>query len=234
MSNTPNAGIPYVPEGTLDPAAGLNDALDTIDALIQTAVIDMTTTAAPTSSDGDRYIVGAGATGAWAGQDGNLARYVAEGDFWQFFEAGTQVRLVLNLADNVLYAYNDSVSPAVWQGVAGAGASGADLGFFFPGTASSNQLLSKYVAARDMEIPANMAGAVGHIGTNPTATWTAIVSVNGSQVGTIQVSTGGVFTFATTSGLAVPIDAGDRIEFAAPSSADGTAADIAVTLTVTL
>ena len=31
---TPNAGIPEVPENTLDPAAGLNDALQVIDALL--------------------------------------------------------------------------------------------------------------------------------------------------------------------------------------------------------
>lgn len=32
--STPINGIPYVPEGTLDPAAGLNEALDAIDALL--------------------------------------------------------------------------------------------------------------------------------------------------------------------------------------------------------
>src|SRR5690606_18524327 len=98
--STPNTGIPYVPENTQDPAAGLNLALNVIDALLQTAVIDMGQTAPPVSpSDGDLHIVGTGATGAWAGQDNNLARYVAEGDIWRSCEAGTQVRLILNLED---------------------------------------------------------------------------------------------------------------------------------------
>ena len=112
---TPNNGIPYVPEGTQDPAAGLNLALNVIDALLQTAVIDMGQTAPPGSpDDGDLHIVGTGATGAWAGQDNNLARYVAEGDFWQFYAAGTNVHIVLNLDDGGLYACTGSTwAPAV-------------------------------------------------------------------------------------------------------------------------
>ena len=79
--STPNAGIPYVPENTLDPAAGLNLALNTIDALMQVRVLDMSLTAPPVSpNDGDRHIVAAGATGARAGHDDELARYVADGD----------------------------------------------------------------------------------------------------------------------------------------------------------
>lgn len=105
---TPNRGIPYVPENTLDPAAGLNDSLNVIDALLQTAVISMGEAAPPMSpQDGDMHIVGSG-TGAWAGQDDNLARYVAEGAFWQFYQAGVNVVLVLNLDDGGLYAYAGS------------------------------------------------------------------------------------------------------------------------------
>lgn len=113
--STPNTGIPYVPENTQDPAAGLNLALNVIDALLQTAVINMSLTEPPGSpSDGDLYIVASGATGAWAGQDNNLARYVAEGDFWQFYEAGTNVHVVLNRADGGLYAWTGSTwAPAV-------------------------------------------------------------------------------------------------------------------------
>lgn len=106
---TPNTGIPYVPEDTQDPAAGLNLALNVIDALLQTAVIDMDQTAPPGSpADGDLHIVAAGGTGAWAGQDNNLARYVEEGGFWQFYVAGTQVHLILNKDGGGLYAWSGS------------------------------------------------------------------------------------------------------------------------------
>ena len=106
---TPNTGIPYVPEGTLDPAAALNLALNAIDALLQATVLEMSLATPPVSPvDGDLYIVGVG-TGAWAAHDDELARYVADGTFWQFFEPGTQVRIVYNLDDLFLY---------VWSGTA--------------------------------------------------------------------------------------------------------------------
>lgn len=105
--STPNNGIPYVPEDTQDPAAGLNLALNVVDALLQCFVLDMDQTTPPGSpTDGDLHIVASGATAAWAGQDDNLARYVAEGDFWQFFEAGAQVRIVFNQDDGGLYVWH--------------------------------------------------------------------------------------------------------------------------------
>lgn len=111
---TPNTGIPYVPEGTLDPAAGLNLSLNVIDALLQTNVIEVGRNDPPGSpSDGDMYIVGVG-TGAWALEDDNLARYVAEGSFWQFYEAGVNVHSVTS--GGLLYVYDGSwlvINPAL-------------------------------------------------------------------------------------------------------------------------
>lgn len=118
---TPNAGIPWVPEGTLDPAAGLNDALRVIDALIQPLVLGMSVDDPPVSpADGDRYIVGVG-TGDWAGQDDNLAQYVEEGDFWQFYEAGSQAVIVVY--DGSIYAYAGSSG---WEPISGGGGGGMD------------------------------------------------------------------------------------------------------------
>lgn len=119
MSDTPNRGIPYVPEGTLDPAAGLNLSLNVIDALLQTAVLSMALTAPPGGEDdGDLYIVAAGGTGAWAGLDNHLVRYVAEGTFWQSYEPGTQVALIINRADGNLYKWLEG-SPGAWTLAAG-------------------------------------------------------------------------------------------------------------------
>lgn len=112
---TPNSGIPYVPENTIDPAAGLNESLRVIDALIQASVVGYQQTTPPSSpEDGDRYIVGDGATGAWAGQDQNMAQYVEEGNFWQFYEAGQQIHLVLYAGS--IYAYDGA-----WAEVSGGG-----------------------------------------------------------------------------------------------------------------
>lgn len=119
MSSTPNNGIPYVPEGTLDPAAGLNLSLNVIDALLQTHVISMALTAPPGSpSDGDMYIVASPATGAWAGLEDYLVRYVAEGDFWQSYVPGVNAHLALNIADGGFYKYIPG-SPGGWTLAAG-------------------------------------------------------------------------------------------------------------------
>lgn len=123
MTTTPNINIPYVPENTLDPAAGLNLALNFIDALLQTAVISMDLTAPPmTNSDGDLYIVagtGGVATGAWAGHELDLARYVDEGNFWQFFKAGVEVHYVINREDGNLYKFVEGSPTGNWTLAAG-------------------------------------------------------------------------------------------------------------------
>jgi uncharacterized protein DUF2793 len=123
MSDTPNVRLPLVPEGTLDPAAGLNLALIVADALIQTGVISLALTAPPGGpSDGDMYIVageGGTATGAWATHENDLARYVAEGAFWQFYAAGTQVKFLLNQDDEGLYKFTGDSSLGNWVLAAG-------------------------------------------------------------------------------------------------------------------
>lgn len=123
---TPNIGIPYVPEGTLDPAAGLNLALNMIDALLQTRVISMALTSPPVSpADGDLYIPAAPATGDWTGLEDYVLRYVEEGDIWQEYEPGAQVHLVLNLSDGGLYKYIPG-SPGGWVLAAGLSDAASD------------------------------------------------------------------------------------------------------------
>jgi fermentation-respiration switch protein FrsA (DUF1100 family) len=107
MPDPPPTLLPLAPEGTLDPAAGLNLALDVVDALLQLAVIAIQDAPPGSPADGDRYIVGTG-SGAWSGEDGNLARYVDDGAFWQFLDAGDQARIVLNLADMRIYVWHES------------------------------------------------------------------------------------------------------------------------------
>lgn len=100
--------IPFVPEGALDPAAGLNQALYVIRSITHANVISIGDGAPPGSpADGDMYIVGSG-SGAWTSQNDNLARYVATGAFWDFFVAGALVRQVVNLDDGQLYYFNES------------------------------------------------------------------------------------------------------------------------------
>jgi hypothetical protein len=115
MSDTPNCGIPYVSEGVLDVAASSNAALNVIDALLQTRVISMFVNDPPvTNADGDMYIVGVG-TGDWAGKDDYLARWVSEGEFWQFFTPGVQISLLVDQDTGSIQFYDSiNISPPGW------------------------------------------------------------------------------------------------------------------------
>ncbi|HYE35516.1 DUF2793 domain-containing protein [Methylocaldum sp.] len=55
-----------------------------LDTIVQLSVLDRDLTAPPGSpTAGDRYLVGAAATGAWAGKDGQIALYYNGG--WAFY-----------------------------------------------------------------------------------------------------------------------------------------------------
>ena len=130
MSDSANNKIPFVPQNTLDPAAGLNDAIRVIDALLNTRVQNITQNA-PTSSDavdGACFIVGSAPTGEWAGHAKALAIYVADGAFWQFYEAGVTAWLVLNQDDGNLYKYNTATT--AWELAAGIGEAPLDGNYY--------------------------------------------------------------------------------------------------------
>jgi hypothetical protein len=97
MTNTINNNIPFVPENTIDPAAGLNESLNVIDPLLQCAVLGIENDPPATPNDGDRYIVGDTPTGDWIGEEGRLTRWLD--GMWSFFD----VRIAVNLDDSKLY-----------------------------------------------------------------------------------------------------------------------------------
>ncbi len=81
---TPNLALPYIAAAQAQKHVNHNAALDLLDGLVQLSVKDRDLTAPPASpAEGDRYIVAAGATGAWAGWDGDVA----------LFSGGAWVRL---------------------------------------------------------------------------------------------------------------------------------------------
>lgn len=87
-----NNNIPFVPENTIDPAAGLNESINVIDAIIQVRVVSVGENAPPGSpAAGARYIVGTSPTGAWSGQANKLARWLD--GMWTFFDAAIVVDL---------------------------------------------------------------------------------------------------------------------------------------------
>jgi hypothetical protein len=103
-----------------------------------------------------------------------------------------------------------------------------------PGIPAATTILLM-VFPRAVNFPANFAGSYGKCLTNPSATKTYTVYKNTStEVGTVQISTSGTFTFATTSGAAKSFAVSDYLTIATPSPIDSTLADVAMTFAGTL
>lgn len=105
-----------------------------------------------------------------------------------------------------------------------------DVGLYIPGKPGDGAEVFKFVAVRPVEWPDDWAGSYGHIGVNPTDGANVFtIKKNGSSIGSISISTGGVFTFATT-GTTTTLAAGDRLTIENQATADSTAADIGFNL----
>jgi hypothetical protein len=84
LDDTPNLGLPYIMAAQAQKHVTHNEAIRALDAIVQLAVLDRDLVAPPASpAEGDCYIVGAGATGAWASQDGNIAAF--QDGAWMFY-----------------------------------------------------------------------------------------------------------------------------------------------------
>jgi hypothetical protein len=105
-----------------------------------------------------------------------------------------------------------------------------DFGFVKAETPSSSEVIGKVVIPRAITLPADLAGAAGHVDTNPTAQFDVDLTDGGSSIGTISIATNGTFTFTTVDNTAKAIAAGSVVRFVAPASTDATVAGIAVTL----
>ncbi len=96
MSETTHLGLPFLEAAQAQKHVTVNAALARLDALVQLSVIDRTHAAPPSAPvEGDRYIVAASATGAWAGASGQIAVWsdgawvlIAPVVGWRAFDAG--------------------------------------------------------------------------------------------------------------------------------------------------
>ncbi len=116
--DTPNLGLPYIIAAQAQKHVTHNEALRALDALVQLAVIDRHLAAPPGSpADGDRYIVAADGSGAWAGHDSEIAAFQDGG--WVFFVPQTGWRAWI--ADEALLVV---WSGSAWSAVGGGGSGG--------------------------------------------------------------------------------------------------------------
>lgn len=120
----------------------------------------------------------------------------------------------------VLYQDHEDIY-LIAKSTAAAAANPYDIGAYIPGLPVAGAEVMKFIAPRAIELADDFADSRGHVGVNPTASAAFDVLKNGTSVGSITVSTGGVFTFATTGG-GVSLAAGDRLSVTAPDPQDAT------------
>jgi hypothetical protein len=137
VSDGPNLGemINALTGDTFDVA--FRSFLRMIDVLLQCAVKSITLAAPPGSpANGDRYIVAASPTGAWAGQAKSIAVWTTDnpatpGGLWEFY-APKFGWLVPNLADALVYIYSGSVWAALSTGGSSTLAADTDVALTSP------------------------------------------------------------------------------------------------------
>ena len=84
VDQTDNLQLPYIFAAQAQKHVTHNEAIRSLDAIVQLSVADRDlATPPPAPADGDRYIVGAGATDAWSGQDLNIAAW--QDGAWAFY-----------------------------------------------------------------------------------------------------------------------------------------------------
>ena len=182
-----------------------------VDGLVQARVLDKDLTAPPGSpADGDQYVVGAGATGAWSGHSGKVARYSTVAAAWEFYtpKSGWRVYVV---DEGVSYQY----AGAAWT-------SRVAFGSIVLGTdpdASGTQLLrvGGKVLVGDTPIPAGVTAP--YIGlTDNAGTDGPLVSLFGA------VATPGFVGYRSGTSVSAPSATGSGVNLFAFSgrSYDGT------------
>ena len=115
MADTPNLGLPYILAAQSQKHVTHNEALRALDAIVQLNILDRNLATPPgTPAEGDRYLVAAGPTGAWAGQAGKVAAF--QDGAWIFY-APKEGWIAWIADENVALAYDGGA----WAGFSGGG-----------------------------------------------------------------------------------------------------------------
>jgi Protein of unknown function (DUF2793) len=160
MDDTPNLNLPYIMAAQAQKHVTHNEAIRALDAVVQIAVADRDLTIPPASpAEGDRYIVAAGATGAWAGSDGKLAAW--QDGAWMLY-APLEGWLAWVADEDALLAWDGSV----WTSAAGGGASAFTALTDTPSAYTS--AAGKMSVVRSDEMGLEFSDEVAQLGVNAT------------------------------------------------------------------
>ena len=112
---TPNLNLPYLAAAQAQKHVTHNEALRALDAIVHLSVLDRDLSMPPSApAEGDRYLVAAGASGAWSGKVGTVAAY--QDGAWAFHAPRT----------GWLCFIADEAATCVWNGSAWVSAAGLD------------------------------------------------------------------------------------------------------------
>jgi hypothetical protein len=103
----------------------------------------------------------------------------------------------------------------------------ADVPVFIPGVPAAGDLVFAMTAVRSFSFPENMDGSAAGAEVAATGSVAFDLTRNGVSFGTVTFDTSAVGVFASTP---VRFDVGDVLRVVAPSPADGTLADVRLTL----
>lgn len=106
------------------------------------------------------------------------------------------------------------------------------VGLFWTTALTSNEVILLHTFSEAATFADDFAGSIGDVGANPASSFVLDVQKNGSSIGSITISTGGSFTFATTGGTAA-FAVGDQLKIVGPSTV-GTAASVSITMKATI
>lgn len=202
--------------------AGMDANLRVLSALVQPRILSVLAAAPSTPADGDMHI----ASAAWGGGAVNDVM-IRDSGAWVALTPG-EGWLVYDRAADGFKVFDGAAWVVLVTG--GGGSSWYDMRLGFKASPGANAVIDTIPVVRELTLPANLAGAVGIIGTNPTAPMVLSVKVDGTEVATITISTAGVFNFATTGGVVKVVGAGSILTIVGPASADATAANASITI----
>lgn len=149
------------------------------------------------------------------------------------------VRVANGVAYKFLFfdADGEQVGNGIDDFILGEAASASDneylISLSYVGTPGAQGTMGVHSVQTACTIPIDFDGATGDVITAPASDFIIDVQKDGVIVGTITISSGGVFTFDTTGGATIPLVFGSRLSFHGPSSV-GTAADIGITIPAAL
>ncbi len=161
---SPILALPYILPSQAQKHVTHNEAIRLLDLLVQLTVTSDDRTDGPAAApEGERHIVGLGATGAWDGQDGRIA--LRENGVWQFFEPQAGWRaVVIESGEMVIYdgsawatasgGVPDRLQNVTWVGIGTSADSSNPLAVAGPGTllthaGSGHQLKLNKASAAD-------------------------------------------------------------------------------------